>query len=67
MLYAVGFHKEDFAKPQIGIASTWILVTPCNIDIDKLAIESSKGAVGAGGNGVIFNTITISVGISIGS
>ena len=67
MLYAVGFEKEDFAKPQIGIASTWSQVTPCNIHIDKLAIESSKGVNAAGGKGIIFNTITISDGISMGT
>ncbi len=67
MLYAVGFNKEDFAKPQIGIASTWSQVTPCNIHIDKLAIESSKGVNAAGGKGIIFNTITISDGISMGT
>ncbi len=67
MLYAVGFQKEDFAKPQIGVASTWSQVTPCNIHIDKLAIESSKGVDAAGGKGVIFNTITISDGISMGT
>ena len=67
MLYAVGFKKEDFAKPQIGIASTWSQVTPCNVHIDKLAIESSKGADAAGGKGIIFNTITISDGISMGT
>ncbi len=67
MLYAVGFEKEDFGKPQIGIASTWSEVTPCNIHIDKLARESSKGVDAAGGKGVIFNTITISDGISMGT
>ncbi len=67
MLYAVGFQKEDFAKPQIGIASTWSEVTPCNVHIDQLARESSKGANAAGGKGIIFNTITISDGISMGT
>jgi len=67
MLYAVGFKKEDFAKPQIGIASTWSEVTPCNIHIDKLARESSNGVNAAGGKAVIFNTITISDGISMGT
>lgn len=67
MLYAVGFKKEDFAKPQIGIASTWSQVTPCNIHIDRLARESAKGADAAGGKAVIFNTITISDGISMGT
>ena len=65
MLYAVGFQKEDFSKPQIGIASTWSEVTPCNVHIDKLARESSKGVDAAGGKGVVFNTITISDGISM--
>jgi dihydroxy-acid dehydratase len=67
MLYAVGFQKEDFAKPQIGIASTWSEVTPCNVHIDKLALESRKGADAAGGKGLIFNTITVSDGISMGT
>ncbi|MFT4177088.1 MAG: dihydroxy-acid dehydratase [Luteolibacter sp.] len=67
MLYAVGFQKEDFSKPHIGIASTWSQVTPCNVHIDKLAEESRKGADAAGGKGVIFNTITISDGISMGT
>jgi dihydroxy-acid dehydratase len=67
MLYAVGFKKEDFSKPNIGIASTWSQVTPCNIHIDRLAKESAKGADAAGGKAVIFNTITISDGISMGT
>lgn len=67
MLYAVGFKKEDFAKPQIGVASTWSQVTPCNVHIDKLAIESANGINAAGGKSTIFNTITISDGISMGT
>lgn len=67
MLYAVGFKKEDFSKPHIGIASTWSQVTPCNVHIDRLARESAKGADAAGGKAVIFNTITISDGISMGT
>jgi dihydroxy-acid dehydratase len=67
MLYPVGFTKEDFAKPIIGIASTWSNVTPCNMHIDKLALESEKGANAAGGKAIVFNTITISDGISMGS
>src|SRR3954471_8406895 len=67
MLYPVGFKKEDFSKPMIGIASTWSNVTPCNMHIDKLALESEKGANAAGGKAIIFNTITISDGISMGS
>lgn len=67
MLRAVGFETEDFKKPQIGIASTWSQVTPCNMHIDKLAEESAKGADAAGGKSMIFNTITISDGISMGT
>ena len=44
MLRAVGFSDEDFQKPMIGIASTWSEVTPCNMHIDKLALEAKKGA-----------------------
>src|SRR5437773_3580410 len=67
MLYPVGFKPEDFSKPIIGIASTWSNVTPCNMHIDKLALESEKGANAAGGKAIVFNTITISDGISMGS
>ncbi|MEO7677132.1 MAG: dihydroxy-acid dehydratase, partial [Verrucomicrobiota bacterium] len=67
MLYAVGFKKEEFSKPLIGIASTWSMVTPCNMHIDKLALEAEAGANKAGGKAIIFNTITISDGISMGS
>jgi dihydroxy-acid dehydratase len=67
MLHAVGFDRADFKKPQIGVASLWSQVTPCNVHIDKLALESAKGADAAGGKSVIFNTITISDGISMGT
>jgi dihydroxy-acid dehydratase len=67
MLRAVGFTDEDFKKPQIGIASTWANVTPCNMHINKLAEEAEKGANAGGGKGVIFNTITISDGIANGT
>src|SRR2546430_1289268 len=67
MLYPVGFKPEDFRKPLIGIASTWGQVTPCNMHIDKLALEAEGGANDAGGKAIIFNTITISDGISMGS
>jgi dihydroxy-acid dehydratase len=67
MLYPVGFETEDFKKPQVGIASTWAMVTPCNMHINDLAKESEKGINNAGGKAVIFNTITISDGISMGS
>jgi len=67
MLYPVGFTKDDFKKPKIGVASTWSQVTPCNFHIDLLAKESAKGVDAAGGKSVIFNTITISDGISMGT
>ena len=67
MLYPVGFKPEDFKKPLIGIASTWGDVTPCNMHIDKLARESEQGANAAGGKAIVFNTITVSDGISMGS
>lgn len=67
MLRAVGFNDEDFQKPQIGIASTWSMVTPCNMHINDLAKEAETGANAAGGKAVIFNTITISDGISMGT
>src|SRR3569833_2752706 len=67
MLRAVGFTDADFSKPQIGIASTWANVTPCNMHIAELAREAVSGADAAGGKGVLFNTITVSDGISMGS
>ena len=67
MLHAVGYEKKDFAKNQIGIASTWSQVTPCNMHIDHLARVSAEGVDAAGGKAVIFNTITISDGISMGT
>jgi dihydroxy-acid dehydratase len=67
MLYPIGFTPEDFQKPLIGIASTWGHTTPCNMHIDKLALEAEAGTNAAGGKGMLFNTITISDGISMGS
>ncbi len=67
MLHAVGFTNEDFNKPQIGIASTWSMVTPCNMHINSLADDAAKGVDNANGKAVIFNTITISDGISMGT
>jgi len=67
MLHAVGFNRADFKKSQIGIASTWSMVTPCNMHIDRLAKESAKGVEAAGGKPIIFGTITISDGISMGT
>jgi len=67
MLHAVGFTTNDFNKPQIGIASTWSMVTPCNMHINKLADYAADGVNLADGKAVIFNTITISDGISMGT
>ncbi|HTQ36826.1 MAG TPA: dihydroxy-acid dehydratase [Steroidobacteraceae bacterium] len=67
MLRAVGFQDADFTRPQVGIASTWADLTPCNMHIDQLARAAVAGADGAGGKGVLFNTITVSDGISMGS
>jgi dihydroxy-acid dehydratase len=67
MLYPVGFKEADFQKPIVGIASTWSNVTPCNMHLDKLALEAEKGANDGGGKAIVFNTITISDGISMGS
>ena len=67
MLHAVGFKNDDFKKPQIGIASTWSMVTPCNMHINKLADSAAAGVDQANGKAVIFNTITISDGISMGT
>ncbi|MDD1649126.1 MAG: dihydroxy-acid dehydratase [Methylococcaceae bacterium] len=67
MLHAVGFTDADFNKPQVGIASTWSMVTPCNMHINTLADDAAKGVDGHGGKAVIFNTITISDGISMGT
>ncbi|SHK18982.1 dihydroxy-acid dehydratase [Marinobacter antarcticus] len=67
MLRAVGFTDDDFRKPQIGIASTWSNLTPCNMHINELAEASSAGADAAGGKALIFNTITVSDGIANGT
>ncbi|HEY3757894.1 MAG TPA: dihydroxy-acid dehydratase [Opitutaceae bacterium] len=67
MLRAVGFKDEDFRKPIVGIASTWSMVTPCNMHIDGLAREAAAGADEAGGKSIIFGTITVSDGISMGT
>jgi dihydroxy-acid dehydratase len=67
MLRAVGFGDADFKKPQIGIASTWANLTPCNMHIAELARAAAAGVDAAGGKSVLFNTITVSDGISMGS
>ena len=67
MLYAVGFKKNDFQKSQVGVASTWSMVTPCNMHINELADNVEKGINKNGGKSVLFNTITVSDGISMGT
>jgi dihydroxy-acid dehydratase len=67
MLRAVGFTDEDFGKPQVGIASSWSMVTPCNMHLNALAEAAAAGVDAAGGKSVLFNTITISDGIANGS
>ncbi|MEJ6577900.1 MAG: dihydroxy-acid dehydratase [Actinomycetota bacterium] len=66
MLRAVGMQDEDFAKPQIGIASSWNEITPCNLSLDRLAKASKKGVIDAGGFPMQFGTISVSDGISMG-
>ncbi|HEY2677116.1 MAG TPA: dihydroxy-acid dehydratase [Steroidobacteraceae bacterium] len=67
MLRAVGFVDADFEKPQVGVASTWSNLTPCNMHIDVLARLAATGAERAGAKAIIFNTITVSDGISMGT
>lgn len=67
MLRAVGVTDADFKKPMIGVASTWSEVTPCNIHLNDLAANSKSGAKEAGGVPLMFNTITVSDGISMGT
>lgn len=66
MLRAVGMQDDDFAKPQIGIASSWNEITPCNLSLDRLAKASKQGVIDAGGFPMQFGTISISDGISMG-
>jgi dihydroxy-acid dehydratase len=67
MLHAVGFTRDDFQKSQIGVCSTWSQVTPCNVHIDVLARHAAEGVTRGGGKAVIFNTITVSDAISMGT
>jgi len=67
MLRAVGYTDRDFRRPQVGIASTWSNLTPCNMHIDKLATAAAGGAEAAGGKSTVFGTITVSDGISMGT
>jgi dihydroxy-acid dehydratase len=66
MLRAVGLGDEDFAKPQIGVASSWNEITPCNLSLDRLAKASKDGVHAAGGYPLEFGTISVSDGISMG-
>ena len=66
MLRAVGMQDEDFKKAQIGIASSWNEITPCNLSLDRLAKASKKGVTAAGGFPMQFGTISVSDGISMG-
>ena len=67
MLRAVGFGDADFGKPQVGIASTWSNLTPCNVHINTLADAAAMGVDETGGKSLVFNTITIADGISMGT
>jgi dihydroxy-acid dehydratase len=67
MLHAVGFGEADFHKPQVGIASTWSNLTPCNMHIDELARLAAAGVEARGAKAVTFSTITVSDGISMGT
>jgi dihydroxy-acid dehydratase len=67
MLRAVGYTDRDFRKPQVGIASTWSTLTPCNMHIDRLAKAAVAGADAAGAKSTVFGTITVSDGISMGT
>jgi dihydroxy-acid dehydratase len=66
MLRAVGMGDEDFAKPQIGVASSWNEITPCNLSLDRLAEAVKNGVHAAGGYPLEFGTISVSDGISMG-
>ena len=66
MLRAVGMGDEDFAKPQIGVASSWNEITPCNLSLDRLAKAVKNGVHAAGGYPLEFGTISVSDGISMG-
>ena len=67
MLYGLGFKKRDFRKSQVGVASTWGMVTPCNMHINDLAEHTARGIRKSKGMPMLFNTITISDGISMGT
>jgi dihydroxy-acid dehydratase len=66
MLRAIGMGDDDWSKPQVGIASSWNEVTPCNMPLDRLAKQAKQGVFDAGGYPIEFNTIAVSDGISMG-
>jgi dihydroxy-acid dehydratase len=66
MLRAVGMDDDDFSKPQIGVASSWNEITPCNLSLDRLAQAAKEGVHAAGGFPLQFGTISVSDGISMG-
>src|SRR5689334_24393065 len=66
MLRAIGMTDDDFAKPQIGVASSWNEITPCNLSLDRLAKAAKDGVHAAGGYPMEFGTISVSDGISMG-
>ena len=66
MLRAVGLGDDDFAKPQVGVASSWNEITPCNLSLDRLAKAAKDGVHAAGGYPLEFGTISVSDGISMG-
>src|SRR5690625_2199509 len=66
MLRAVGLGDEDCAKPQIGVASSWNEITPCNLSLDRLAQSAKEGVHAGGGYPLEFGTISVSDGISMG-
>jgi dihydroxy-acid dehydratase len=67
MLRAVGFQDDDFVRPQVGIASTWSNLTPCNMHIDELARVAAAGVESQGAKAITFSTITVSDGIAMGT
>src|SRR6266496_2001086 len=66
MLRAVGMGDDDWAKPQVGVASSWNEITPCNLSLDRLAKAVKEGVHAAGGYPLEFGTISVSDGISMG-
>src|SRR5580704_3739239 len=66
MLRAIGMTDADWGKPQVGVASSWNEVTPCNMSLDRLAKQAKAGVRDAGGFPIEFVTIAVSDGISMG-